>query len=493
MNTSVITHERISQNMTSKASPQNEPISTWLKVEMKVAGSEDLPIHIDTDIEDDNDPFGPQGKHILLTDERKRMIANKLNERRQIHKIRKIRREERRHSRRMGEKEKRARQEWNRFLATLPTELILEEVRHTDLYDLQIFLLGGKTIHNAFNAAGRKWKHSLARLPVELILEVIRHTRLGDLQNFLVSGRAVYNVFRDNKAAVPPGIVAVQYSELKWLFGSGRRRSSEQKQALKDYIGTHQFLNDPRKISEMFDKIEKGEFVDRAAISCLRDVEYGLTEDVTYHKGIGIELARQSALCLRMFSSWEQRIEETKSDQSLGDVTLVRAMPLETCLWLYERQTPVIQANIRDVLETKIIFVMRVLDALPLEPGELGDHSLMGQETRDWITRYYSPKNVGRKIKMDSMGQWISKLAAGYILDVLLPAQPWLGPDLLDIAENIRFENGFFMDVLAKEFTVSGSTDELWKKSRDFTELIGLNLGRLLEGTEVGEYLDRIT
>lgn len=48
------TNERVPQDMTSKACSQNERISTWLKVEMTIVGSKDLPIHIDADIEDDD-------------------------------------------------------------------------------------------------------------------------------------------------------------------------------------------------------------------------------------------------------------------------------------------------------------------------------------------------------------------------------------------------------------------------------------------------------
>lgn len=75
----------------------------------------------------------------------------------------------------------------------------------------------------------------------------------------------------------------------------------------------------------------------------------------------------------------------------------------------------------------------------------------------------------------------------------MIPARPWHGVDLLNIAESIRFENGFFNDVLAREFMISGSTDRLWKKSREFVDLIALDLSRILEGTAVAEYLDKLT
>lgn len=494
------TNERVSQDMTSKVHSQNERISTWLKVEMTIAGSKDLPIHIDADIEDDDDPFEPQRKQFLLMEEKRILIAKELDQRRQVFKIRKIRREERRSNRRKGEEERRARQKWKSFLADLPTEPILEVIRHTHRLDLQKFLRGGKGVRDALKKAGRKWELSLPRLPAELILEVIRHTRLDDLQNLLKSGKAIHRVYCDNEAAVPPGVEAAQFSGFRRLFGSGRRRSGEQKQALKDYIGTHLLLNDPRRIPKTFDKIDQGKFADWSAIGCLQNVDDNITEDVRYHKSIGMELERQSALCLRMFSSWEQRVEETESNQSpdkddiLDDacnVTLVKAMPTEARLRLFERQAADIQANIRDVLETKIVRVVEMLDDWPLAQGESGDHPLMGQETKEWIVRYYSAQKVGPKMKQNSMGLWIAKLAAGYILEVLLPAEPWLGPDLLNIAENVRFDNGFFKDVLAQEFMISGSTDKLWKDSREFAGQIGLNFGRMLEGTAVGKYLER--
>lgn len=115
-------------------------------------------------------------------------------------------------------------------------------------------------------------KLSLPGLPAELILEVIRHTPLGDLQHFQRSGRAMHDVFR-HKAAVTSGIEAAQFSEFQWLFGSGRQKPSEQKQGLKDYIGTDLLLNDPSKIPETFDKIEKREIADWSTIRCLRNVK----------------------------------------------------------------------------------------------------------------------------------------------------------------------------------------------------------------------------
>lgn len=90
---------------------------------------------------------------------------------------------------------------------------------------------------------------------------------------------------------------------------------------------------------------------------------------------------------------------------------------MEARVRLFERQAPPIQANIRHVLGRKINFIMRLLGPWPLEPGESGDHALMGQETREWIARYYGAKKVGRKMKQDGMGLWLGKLAAGYILE----------------------------------------------------------------------------
>lgn len=201
MDTSMTTNERVPQDMTSKACSQNERISTWLKVEMTIVGSKDLPIHIDADIEDDDDPFGPQRKQFLLMEERRRSIAKELDKRRQVFKIRKTKREERRWSRREGEKERRARQKWNCFLADLPTEPVLELIRYTHRHDLRKLLQGGKGVYDALKKAGRKWELSLPRLPADLILEVIRHTHLDDLQNLLKSGKAIHRVYSANKAA----------------------------------------------------------------------------------------------------------------------------------------------------------------------------------------------------------------------------------------------------------------------------------------------------
>lgn len=132
-----------------------------------------------------------------------------------------------------------------------------------------------------------------------------------------------------------------------------------------------------------------------------------------------------------------------------------------------------------------------MLDDWPHAPGESGDHPLMGQEIKEWIVRYYSAQKAGPKLKQKSIGLWMATLAAGYILEVLLPAEPWLGSDLLNIAENVRFDNGFFKDVLAQEFMISGSTDKLWKDSREFAGQIGLDFVKILEGMAVGEYLER--
>lgn len=437
----------------NKITLPHERISTWLKSEMEIAGSKDLPINIDTDIEDDDDPFGPQPKRFLLTNEERKRFGKEFEDRKVVHTIRKYRKAE-------IQKRRQIRKQRRAF---------------------------------------RRSKRSLASLPNDLILEVIRHTRPDDLVNFLGSGEIARRVFADNKGAVFRGIEATQFSEMEWVFGSGRRRSDEQKQALKDLLATYLMQSSTTSdLSGLYDKIDKGEFLDWSSIFYLQATENLITDDVQRRMSNGFDMTRRSALCFRIFSSLRHHIEDhSEGKNSMPDeveqIIVTEAMPLEARIKLFEKQPAATQAEIRHVLETEIMRIIGYLDEWPLQPGGLGESSLMGRKTRDWIDSYYSPERFDRKMKPERMGVWIARLAAGYILDTLLPAHPSRAAYLQLIAGQIREDNLSFRDALDEELRESGSTDGWWKESREFAERIGLDMGRVLKDSPVEEYLDKLS
>lgn len=437
----------------NRNSASSEKISHWLKAEMEIAGRKDLPIHIDTDIEDDDDPFEKQLKRFLITKKKREMMDQDLEERKEVHVIRRYRRaalQKRRDSveaRRQKRAEKRVRQ--------------------------------------------RK-KCSFANFPPEMILEVIRHTRLEDLPNFLLSGRSVYDIFRESRAALPPSIEATQFAELLWLFGSNRQRSAIQSQALIDFISSHELSTSTDLILQFSYKVQKGQLNGWTAISALHAIKDMVTSQVEYYKTMGGHIEMRSALYLDWISSFRYTIipVDTKASQSDEKSRIMKkSMPMQEQIKMFEKQPSTIQVNIRDVLERTMLKGAGYLDQWPPEIGEVGGYPLMGQETIDWIHEYYSPDKVDHKMEQEDMRGWIGGLAAGYLLDFLLPTNAWSEPKLEDVAAAIGGYNGSFIDFLQTELENSGSTDELFKESRMFAARIGLNVNKILEGTVVDDYL----
>ncbi|MCJ1257202.1 hypothetical protein MMC24_005027 [Lignoscripta atroalba] len=56
-------------------------------------------------------------------------------------------------------------------------------------------------------------------LPTELILQVMKHVDVDDLPNLVMSGRAAYAVWQTSKRAIFNGIVEVQYPDFEPFFG----------------------------------------------------------------------------------------------------------------------------------------------------------------------------------------------------------------------------------------------------------------------------------
>lgn len=450
MKNSESTRPLVSRN---KISAPSDEISHWLVAEMEIAGRKDLPIHIDTDIEDDDDPFQKQPKHFLITAKKREMMNQDLEERKEVHVIRRFRR------------------------AALQKRKDLVEARRKKR--------AGKRVL-------QKKKCSFANMPPEMILEVIRHTRLEDLPNFLQSGRSVNDVFRESRAALPPSIEVTQFAEFSWLFGSNRRRSAAQSQALVDFISSYEPSTSTDKTLQFSDMSQKGQLSAWRVISALHAIKDMVTSQVQSYNTMGGHIEMRSALYLDWISSFQYTIMPVNTEASQGDEKsriMRRSMPMQEQIEMFEKQPATIQVNIRDVLERTMLEAVGYLARW--EP-EIGEVPLMGQETMHWIREYYGPDKVDHKMKREDMRGWIGGLAAGYLLDFLLSTVAWSEPNLENIAAAIAEYSGSFADVLQTELENSGSTDEWFKESRMFAACIGLNVGKLLEGTVVEDYLETL-
>ncbi len=165
-------------------------------------------------------------------------------------------------------------------------------------------------------------------------------------------------------------------------------------------------------------------------------------------------------------------------------------MPMEERIKLFEKLSASIQAEIRGVLEAQILIIAGYLDQWPRQDWEDEGYPLMGHWTRRLVNRYYSPDKVDRKMESEDMGPWIANLVAGYILEELLPLY---GENLTGIAARIQQNVPDFSETLMMKLENSGSTRNSWIEGRIFAERTGLDVQRILEGTVVGQYLDRMS
>ena len=343
-----------------------------------------------------------------------------------------------------------------------------------------------------------RFYRSFGRLPFDVRIHVMRHTRLEDLDNFRASGSIVRDISDTHLEAVFRGIEVAQFSELSWLFGDSIRRSPQQKQALKDFIGTYMPLKDP-VLLKRFQSVDDDKFTGRLNIRTLNKILHEI--DAMASKA---NLTRRMALCFAFFDArrtiFRTTPEATADHNSRqiggpGEQILewdIEDIPIDERIALFEAQPAVTRSKIRTIFEHMVLETIRCFDYLIQNLVHLERYTqLLGEDTADWIKRYYSPDKTDYQMAPRLMETWIANLLVGFILEAALQNFGW---NCMDIATTMLNQppDLDFSAALGIEFLQSGSTDGFWKEGRDFAKRMEFDLSCVLEGTEVKSYLQKL-
>ena len=383
----------------------------------------------------DEDPYGPQPKRFMQTEQQKSQHARELDIRRMAWTIRKM-----------------------------------------------------KKVHKANRQQLKQKKRRpspIEKLPSDLILKLMQHTHLRNIPELANSSAINQSIYNANQNAIFRGIEIEQFPEWKWLFGDSKHRSSAQSQHLKDAILSENYSRNPGAHGWAYDEqllgimqmIDKDEFTGVRNVMFLQDMQDRVDVDITATESYtGTKIARRTAMCLRSLSFQRPGIVE-ESRTEYGPLVDALLLPWEARSQLVNEQPASIQAEIRSVLKVVVENQYHMLEAVVMQ----------------WAWRHY--KNPGNHREPQEVKKWMSKLATGLILETVIPqwragsttpsptpcfawqsASPNLARDLGDLLDE---HDGGNVDVLQDVH-----------KGMEFGRSIGLDLEGLLDGTLVGGYIE---
>ena len=380
---------------------------------------------------DGDDPYGPQPKRFMQTEQQKRQHAQDLEIRRAAYTIRKM-----------------------------------KKTRKADYQRLK----KQKQRGSAFE-----------KLPTDLILMFMQHTHWRDVYNLSESSAINRSIFQANGKAIFRGMETEQFPEWEWLFGNSNRRTPAQAQHLKDAIMTMTWAYDwaaNDQILEILQMIDQGEFTGKRNAMFLQGMQDDLdTEHRAIESYVGRKVSRRTAICLRSLGF--QRPSIVREENRTEDKPSVKSvdLPWDARCQLVNEQPARIQAEIRLFLKAVVENFGDVLQAV----------------VRQWIGQNQS-SSVHQQ-RPGVVKKWMSKLMAGLILEALIPSwrvealvsTPFNWEYYIsDLDENLREildeYDGGNVNVI----------DNAAKDGVEFGKSIGLALDGFLDGTLAGEAFDRM-
>ena len=378
---------------------------------------------------DGDDPYGPQPKRFMQTEQQKRRHARDLEIRRAAYTIRKM-----------------------------------------------------KKTHKADHQRLKKQKQRRSvfeKLPSELILKLMQHTHWRNISRFGNSSAINRSIFKANKNAIFRGMETEQFAEWEWLFGHSKCRTPAQAQHLKDAIISVNFAHgwtSEDQLLEILQMIDENNFTGVQNVRFLQGMQDRLdTEHRAIESYTGRKIARRTAMCLRSLGFQRPGIvkeeDRTADKPSVGFVDL----PWEARCQLVNEQPASIQTEIRSFFK---VVVDRYCDVL--QDG-----------VREWIERNQSSSVYQQEPR--AVKKWMSKLMVGLVLEAVIPTWrvealesayfnwEYYISDLDDNLEEILDEYD------------RGNVDVIKYAAKDgveFGKSIGLELEGSLDGTLAGKDLD---
>ena len=379
---------------------------------------------------DGDDPYGPQPKRFMQTEQQKRQYARDLEIRRVAYTIRKM-----------------------------------KKTHQADLQRLQ-----------------EQEQHGSAfeQLPTDLILMLMQHTHWQDIYNLSNSSAINRGIFQANEKAVYRGMETAQFPEWEWLFGNSKRRSPAQAQHLKDAILTMTLANGwvpDDQLLEILQMIDQNEFTGKRNAMFLQGMQDNLDME---HRAIesytGKKISRRTAMCLtslafhRPYIMWEEDTILDKPYVNFDD------LPWDARCQLVNEQPASIQAEIRLFLKVVVETFGEVLQAV----------------VRQWIERnqsavYQQTPGVVKKWMSKLMaGLILEALIPAWQVEAFESAPFNWDYYISDLDEELREVldeyDGGNVNVINKAA----------KDGVEFGKIIGLALEGFLDGTSAGEAFDKM-
>ena len=362
----------------------------------------------------------------------------------------------------------------------------IRRLRRADKEKLQEIILPSgeprKVWRGGIQRKKRQTKDPFRTLPSDVLFEILCHTNRDDFVGLMEASPAAEDLYSGNANACIRGIEVEQCGQQKWLFGESRRRTAEQKQALKDWIGTYYYtLRERDTVVEDFGKIDDDKLTGPESLKYPLRVQESLVgftktlEDITHNK-----ISSRTALCLQALSMQKATVvlgtsyNRVRGPHKARMVSLSKTPP-EDRIRLFRRQPLETQSEIRRIFE-KII--------TPIA------NAMMDSTTADWVREYYSSSIYVWK-ELEEMGAWLTSLAVGLVMQTVLKnpgasMNAWmsmcsgiLGPSEID-------------EIMRHEIEFKAETEEHFWIGREFAEVIGFDGSEVLVGTPVGETLNSL-
>ena len=327
----------------------------------------------------------------------------------------------------------------------------------------------------------RQMKDPFKDLPCDVLLDIMRQTRCGDFGSLMEVSPAAEDVYSGNESACIRGIEVEQYSQLKWLFGDSRQRTTEQKQALKDWIGTYYYaLEEEDTVVEDFGGIDDGKLTGPRSLKYPRWVQTSLVDVIRFLQGTtGIEVTCRTALCMQALCMKRAGLVEMTLVNGHQKTQLVRLseMPSEDRIRLFRGQPATTQNEICRIFEGIILPIAKLT---------------MDYSVASWVRHYYSEWAAEEPSKyFEEMGRWLTSLSVGMVMQVVLEHPEETTDTWTDMCTG-RIGSSNMWSIILMEVEMEGQGVEQVKTGMEFAEVIGFDARKVLAGTRVEETLDEL-
>lgn len=329
----------------------------------------------------------------------------------------------------------------------------------------------------------RQMKDPFKDLPCDVLLDIMRQTHCGDFVNLMEVSPAAEDVYSGNESACIRGIEVEQYSQLKWLFGDSRQRTTGQKQAFKDWIGTYYYAaGEEDTVIEDFGRIDDGKLTGPRSLKYPLWVQKSLGNYMKLVKDTtGLEITCRTALCMQaLIMKRAELVEKTLVSRARGhhktQLVCLSEMPSEDRISLFKEQPATTRNEICRIFEKIILPIAR--ETLDLS---------VAAWVRDYYTRWLSTPSV----ELEDMETWLTSLSVGLVMQVVLEHPGETMDTWMDMCTG-KIGTLYLPWIIVLELGLGGQGEKPVKTGIEFAEAIGFDSRKALTGTAVEYTLNEL-